>query len=119
MQHAEFQPDLKTVLYLHGYNESITTGSAPVIADAYRQRGDHNIIILDWAALAGGNYLLGAVINAKRLGPRLADVLIGMFDADLPLERFHLVGHSLGGQLAGIVGRNVQSRSEGKYQLPR
>lgn len=119
MQHAEFRPDQKTALYVHGYVESMAVESIHVIVDAYQRRGDQNIIILDWGSLAEGNYLLDAVINAKQLGPRVAEVLIGMFAAGLPVERFHLVGHSLGGQLSGIVGRNVMAKSKGKYQLPR
>lgn len=42
-----------------------------------------------------------------------------MFKAGLPIEKFHLVGHSLGGQLSGIVGRNVISKSKKEYILPR
>lgn len=34
-----------------------------------------------------------------------------MFDAGLELENFHLVGHSLGGQMSGYIGRKIQSMS--------
>lgn len=119
MQHSEFRPEQKTAIYVHGYVESMAVESIHVIVDAYQRRGDHNIIILDWGSLAEGNYLLDAVINAKQLGPHVAGVLIGLFDGGLPIERFHLVGHSLGGQMSGIIGRNVISKSNKKYMLPR
>lgn len=106
-------------MYVHGYVESMAVESIHVIVDAYQRRGDQNIIVMDWGSLAEGNYVLDAVVNAKQLGPRMADVLIGLFDAGLDVERFHLVGHSLGGQLSGIIGRNVIAKSGGKYTLPR
>lgn len=119
LQHPNFRPELKTVLYVHGYLETLDVESIHVIVDAYQQRGDHNIFVLDWATLADGNYLLDAVVNAKQLGPKIAQVVSAWFDAGLSLERFHLVGHSLGGQLVGFVGRHVRSQSGGKYVLPR
>lgn len=53
------------VLYLHGYLESMEVESIQVIADAYLARNDHNILILDWAELADGNYLIDAFPNLK------------------------------------------------------
>lgn len=35
------------------------------------------------------------------------------------MNRFHLVGHSLGGQLAGIIGRNIYYSSGNKMKLKR
>lgn len=67
LQHSRFDKSKKTVMYFHGYIESMEVESVHVIADAYLKRGDHNIIILDWAQLADGNYLLEAVPNCKKV----------------------------------------------------
>lgn len=63
-QHAKYDQNRKTVLYLHGYLEAPTNESIHLIVDSYLQRNDHNIIILDWSLLVDGNYLLSAVPNA-------------------------------------------------------
>lgn len=54
-----------------------------------------------------------------KLGPKLADILIELFMEGLHTELFHLVGHSLGGQLAGNVGRNIIAKSNKATKLQR
>lgn len=57
----------KTVLYIHGYGEGSKHESVSTIVDAYLQRNDHNILVLDWCELANGNYLVDAVPNVKQV----------------------------------------------------
>lgn len=119
LRHPKFDANRKTVLYVHGYIESPASESIHVIVNAYLKRNDHNIIILDWSKLADGNYLLDAVPNAKELGPKISEVLLGLFNVGLKLDKFHLVGHSLGGQMSGIIGRYVIKKSNKRITLPR
>lgn len=42
-----------------------------------------------------------------------------MRDKQFPVDRIHMVGHSLGGQLAGYTGRSVISKSSGSIKLKR
>lgn len=72
LKNPKFDLRKKTVLYLHGYIESMANESIHVVVDAYIKRGDHNILILDWSALAEGNYLFDAVPNAKAVKKRLS-----------------------------------------------
>ncbi|XP_049533428.1 serine/threonine-protein phosphatase PP2A 65 kDa regulatory subunit isoform X2 [Anopheles darlingi] len=119
LRHSRFDKSKKTVMYFHGYIESPEVESVHVIADAYLKRGDHNIIILDWAQLADGNYLLEAVPNCKKLGSYLGSVVLRMVNAGLDVDKLHLVGHSLGGQLAGYIGRTVIAQSDKRIKLAR
>jgi len=36
-----------------------------------------------------------------------------------PVANVHLIGHSLGGQLVGVIGRSLIKESAGVYRLPR
>lgn len=54
-----------------------------------------------------------------QLGPRIAEILLEMFADGLKVDLFHLVGHSLGAQLSGIVSRNVISKSNGTQKIAR
>lgn len=65
LSQPEFHPQRKTVIYLHGYIESLLSQSIRVIVDAYLKRGDHNILVFDWSELADGNYFIDAVPNLK------------------------------------------------------
>lgn len=55
----------------------------------------------------------------SQLGELVAQTLVVLFDAGLPIETFHLVSHSLGSHLSGFIGRNVISITNGRYTLPR
>lgn len=62
-----FDTQRKTMLYIHGFAEESKHESVRAIVDAYLQRSDYNILVLDWADLAGANYLIDAVPNAKQV----------------------------------------------------
>lgn len=52
---------------MHGYFENPSVESVRVIVDAYLERNDCNLIILDWGDLADGNYAFDAVVNLKQV----------------------------------------------------
>lgn len=62
-----FDMQRKTILYIHGFADDSKYDSVRAIVDAYLQRSDYNILVLDWAELAGANYLIDAVPNAKQV----------------------------------------------------
>lgn len=64
---AHFDTLRKTVLYIHGHSEGSNHESVRVVVDAYLQRNDHNVLVLDWTELASGNYLIDSVPNAKQV----------------------------------------------------
>lgn len=55
------------MLYIHGYADDSKYDSVREIVDAYLQRDDYNVLVLDWTELASGNYLIDAVPNAKQV----------------------------------------------------
>lgn len=68
MTNAKFDHKKKTALYIHGYVEDPSHQSIHVIVDAYLQRDDYNILVLDWSDLADGNFFVDAVPNIKQVG---------------------------------------------------
>lgn len=52
---------------MHGFMETMEVESIHVIADAYLERKDHNILILDWGELADGSYLFDALPNSIKV----------------------------------------------------
>ena len=45
--------------------------------------------------------------------------MIKLFQAGYSPEKVHIIGFSLGGQIAGIIGRNVFSKSDSQYKIAR
>lgn len=73
---------------------------------------------MNWEKMAGIMYPK-AMMSIAQLGNHVADGLLAMFHDGLPVDTFHIVGHSLGAQLSGHIGRNIITKSRGKIKLPR
>lgn len=119
MSDSKFDHKKKTVLYIHGYVEAPSHQSIHVIVDAYLTRDDYNCLVLDWSELADGNFFVDAVPNIKQIGPKMAEVILDWFDEGLNPETFFIVGHSLGAQMSGIIGRSVYKKSRGETKIER
>lgn len=118
MQNQQYRAELPTVLYIHGFIQSIEANSVQTVKNAYLKNGGYNTLVLDWNILASELYPL-AVAYMEMVGDRLADVLLELFSAGLSISDFHLLGHSLGAQMAGIIGSAVQEKSNKVIALER
>lgn len=49
----------------------------------------------------------------------MAELILDWIDDGLNVDTFHLVGHSLGGQMCGVIGRSVHKKSRGETQISR
>lgn len=56
VKNPKFDSNRKTVLYIHGYIESLTSSTTQMIINAYIKQANYNILVLDWSTLAGGSY---------------------------------------------------------------
>lgn len=138
LEHENYDKNKTTVLYIHGYLESTESDSVRSIVNAYHTRKEHNLIVLDWSDASSGDYFIYAVPNSisvidsngkiKRhfiyamsfqLGNTLASVVLSAFRKSLDIEKFHIVGHSLGAQLAGVMGRKIIAKSNQSQKLKR
>ena len=79
---------------------------------AYLQRGLDNIVLLDWSAFSKGSYFQVAS-HAKVIAEQAAIALHKLVSAGLNVDSLHVVGHSLGAQVAGFIGRYLD------FELPR
>lgn len=49
----------------------------------------------------------------------MATIVLNSFRKGLEVNKFHVVGHSLGAQLAGYMGRKIIEKSNHVIQLQR
>lgn len=66
LKHPLFDKEKSTMLYIHGYVETLEH-SVRVVVESYLKRRDHNILVLEWSHLAEGNYLFNAVPNSRKV----------------------------------------------------
>lgn len=76
---------------------------------AYMQRKQHNVIVLNAQRLEAGPWYLTAASNTRVVGQYSAMFIDYLVSRGLQLEKLHLIGLSLGAQMAGVAGFNVRS----------
>lgn len=63
INHAQFNASMKTLLYIHGFRENLTSESVETIVRAFTKRGSYNKLVLNWSAYANGSYVTEAIPN--------------------------------------------------------
>lgn len=86
----------------------------------YLKRGEYNIILVHWTKLAGLPWYVTAVRNTRIVGPQVAR-LVNWLDAQgaISLASLHVIGFSLGAEIAGFMGKALAPRKVWKFRLSR
>ncbi|XP_034943083.1 lipase member H-A-like [Chelonus insularis] len=92
------------VIYIHGFHEHPSNESIRTIVGAYLERGTDNIFLADWSNLAYDPYIK-VVKNSPKIALVFTKIFDQLIDLGLDLKTFHIVGHSLGAQIAGFIGK--------------
>ncbi|XP_062139637.1 pancreatic lipase-related protein 2 [Drosophila sulfurigaster albostrigata] len=106
----------KTVIFITGWGTTIDRSNSGPVAKAFACRNDTNFIILD-AAHFIRTFYSWAVLNTDTIGRYVAKALIKL-DSSYVTKNVHLIGHSLGAQIAGSAARYYKQLSNG-LQLSR
>eukprot|EP00105_Crassostrea_gigas_P012983 XP_011429161.1 PREDICTED: pancreatic lipase-related protein 2 [Crassostrea gigas] len=97
----------KTKVLIHGF---INNGRSPWVIQAKNEllkKGDFNVIVVDWGSGAKWPYEQAAG-NGFLVGAELAALLTYIRDhAHVKLSDVHIIGHSLGAQVAGLAGHSL------------
>ncbi|XP_065364901.1 vitellogenin-3-like [Calliphora vicina] len=102
-----FDPSKKVVILATGWTTNVNdTDTIDEFAKAYNCRGDVNFVAVDAASFVDTLYTWSA-FNTEDLGMHIAVGLQQLIKI-VPLEKIHLIGHSLGAHIMGSAGRNFQ-----------
>ncbi|PSN46485.1 Pancreatic lipase-related protein 2 [Blattella germanica] len=94
-----------TVVYVHGFGETAAGAAGQSIKNAYLRRGTYNVILVDWSQLAALPWYSVAVKNCQVVGWYLAMFLQYLHSRGLHIHNFHIIGFSLGAEVAGFTGQ--------------
>ncbi|XP_037951555.1 phospholipase A1-like [Teleopsis dalmanni] len=105
-------------IYLHGFSESATgkNQSSQQLKDAFLKTGNYNVILVDWSPLTAVPWYANAVENLPVAGRYIARFLRFLIARGYPVKFIHLIGFSLGAEVAGFAGKQLQ---EWGVTLPR
>lgn len=116
---VKFHNDLPTVFYIQGYAEPFLSGHLKQMVDSYISRGDHNIIALNWEIIANENYVFQLFPKLGVMSLYLATFIKNMIENGLNLQTLHIVGHSIGAQMASLASRRLSTSTKGHLKLRR
>ncbi|XP_065366768.1 inactive pancreatic lipase-related protein 1-like [Calliphora vicina] len=110
LQQSNFNFTNPLVIYVHGFNELAIAEkqSSQKIKDAFLQSGDYNVLLIDWSKLAAAPWYLSAVGNLPTIGKYVARFIRFLMQQSYEVEKIHLIGFSLGAEIAGNIGRQLQ-----------
>ncbi|KAF2895404.1 hypothetical protein ILUMI_10773 [Ignelater luminosus] len=99
-----------TIILIHGWGGNGDIGYIHVIKEAYLVRyPDCNIISVDYSVYANGTYQ-NAYCYAPSVAAVVAQFICNLTSAGINPADLHVVGHSLGAQVAGMAGDNTQKQ---------
>ncbi|XP_064538382.1 vitellogenin-1 [Drosophila montana] len=101
-----FYQDRPTVIFITGWGSSIDRSNSGPVAKAYACRNDSNFVVLDAANFITTLYSWSA-LNTEAIGLYVAQALLQL-DREYVETSVHVIGHSLGAQIAGSTGRNYK-----------
>lgn len=99
-------------LYIHGFAEHYSNKTIQTIVSAYLEKGQDNILVLDWSGYSYGNYTL-LIKLMDIIAMNVGQALEGLVKIGMNSENLSIVGHSMGAQLASFIGKHI------KFTIPR
>lgn len=110
LKSSPVNPDHEVKFIIHGWMENSNRTYVRALTNAYLRRGEYNVIAVDWARPAQFDYTISAR-NTKSVGRDLGEFIIRMMKIlNIPLKKFHILGHSLGAHVGGFAGKEVIKR---------
>ncbi|KAK3919627.1 Pancreatic triacylglycerol lipase [Frankliniella fusca] len=103
---STFNPKRKTKIIIHGFNSNQNPGSGgDYLKDAFLRTSDFNVILVYWGPVDGGVYPLTVKTVVPKVGAEVAALVKALVEHRHANEDdFHLIGHSLGSQIAAVAG---------------
>lgn len=89
-----------------------------MLINAYLKRGDHNFLVLDWSDYSIDT-LLVSMLQISKVSRIYGRIIEKLFEKGMSDGNFHCVGHSFGAHGCGIIGREIQEASNGRFKIGR
>jgi len=115
LANSGFNPQQPTKILIHGFGGSGQSGVVSDTKNAYLATGNYNVIGVDWGLLAAAPNYVTAAQNTRTTGAHIAELIDFLVtQAGAKLVDFHIIGHSLGGHVAGFAGKSTTTGKVGR-----
>ncbi|XP_025077996.1 pancreatic lipase-related protein 2-like [Pomacea canaliculata] len=109
VKNSNFNAQRPTKFIVHGYTDS---ASDKWVQDMVKEMltQNVNIIAVDWQQGAKGPNYYQATANTRVVGNYIATLILLFEKLGVPMSSVHVIGHSLGAQVAGYAGHGLDGR---------
>ncbi|XP_034094369.1 endothelial lipase [Gymnodraco acuticeps] len=110
LEECGFNATAKTIFIIHGWTMSgmFESWMHKLVSAVMQRENEANVVVVDWISLAQQLYP-DAVNHTHDVGLHIASMLNWLKDEQqLPLDKVHLIGYSLGAHVAGYAGKFVR-----------
>ncbi|XP_067623817.1 phospholipase A1 2-like [Eurosta solidaginis] len=106
---SNFNASWPVRLSIHGWNGQTTTCSNAAIKDAYLNKGDFNVILVDWSDYSLDINYIRVVTEIFEIARKLNEFTSFLQQqTGVPFSEMYLIGHSAGCHIAGVAGKLLQ-----------
>ncbi|XP_050453343.1 uncharacterized protein LOC126852518 [Cataglyphis hispanica] len=102
--HRAIDPTLPTIIIVHGFGSHCQHLWVYDMRSALMSIHDCNIVCVDWGPGSAVPNYVRAAANTRLVGRQLAKLIRNL---NVPLEKVHLIGFSLGAHVAGFAGAEL------------
>ncbi|CAA9998673.1 unnamed protein product [Nesidiocoris tenuis] len=110
LRYAGWDPDLKNVIIIHGFNGTESKVPMTYLRDAYMRRGDYNVFTVDWEDIAHFPCYLSAIGNTRLVAQCTAQFYSFLTSHGATAENTVCVGHSLGAHICGMISNHLTEK---------
>ncbi|XP_044756824.1 phospholipase A1-like [Coccinella septempunctata] len=103
--------DLPTKILIHGWFGTGNNEFIKKLANQYHKKGKYNVIGIDWSKHSKKDYIRSSCTTMD-IGKSISKFVWDIIRNDVTkLSNIHLIGHSLGAQVAAFAGKDMQERT--------
>ncbi|XP_029678189.1 uncharacterized protein LOC115244579 [Formica exsecta] len=102
--HRAIDPTLPTIVIVHGFGSHCQHLWVYDMRSALMSIQDCNIVCVDWGPGSAVPNYVRAAANTRLVGRQLAKLIRNL---NVPLEKVHMIGFSLGAHVAGFAGAEL------------
>ncbi|CAG9810372.1 unnamed protein product [Chironomus riparius] len=103
-----FDPEKPSVLIIHGWMNNYRFKMAKTLVDAFLTRPEYNLIFADWGSTAIDLDYRDAVEAVPGVA-KVFLLLLNKMSESYDLTKIHVIGHSLGAQVAARLGEKLKA----------
>lgn len=106
---SHFSTNRLTKVLIHGFVDDIHGEMITSIRKNFLAKEDMNVIVVDWSDIACSFNYFGAALRSEDVGVYLSELIEFLVSQGTDINKFHLIGHSLGAHVAGAAGKAIRN----------